>query len=202
VDQRLLRWVAFRFVTAAIVVQRFGRSERRARSRLARLESAGLVVSRQVHLAAPKLYAVSGPGRRPAGSPPPPAAALGDPDHPLARDRQLELARLELTILTERDCRAAEAQGQGRYSVGCVRDGQPVRRWPDVVIEGQGRRAAVEIELAAKTTERLRAILLGYLTDPVYDRVQIRCGSRVLARRIDQLVSELSGDDDVSPTVI
>jgi hypothetical protein len=70
-----------------------------------------------------------------------------------------------------------------------------VRRWPDIVIEGEGGRVAVEIELSPKTTERLKAILLGYLTDPLYNRVQIVCGASSLERRIGRLVRELAGED-------
>jgi hypothetical protein len=206
-DERLLGWVArFRFVTAAEAAERFGRSDRRVRSRLARLESNGWVVSQQLHGAAPKLYAVSGPGAGVLGTPRrrPPRweTQVTHELQVVALVARLELARPELTILTERDCRAREAQGQARYSVGCLRDGTPARRWPDVVIEGAGRRAAVEIELAAKTTERLRAILLAYLTDRVYNRLQVRCGSQVLARRMTRLVGDLGGTSAVSVTLV
>jgi hypothetical protein len=44
-------------------------------------------------------------------------------------------------------------------------------------------------------TERLKAILLGYLTDAIYDRVQIVCGASSLERRIRRLACGLAGED-------
>src|SRR3954470_20200248 len=59
-DRELLEWVArFRFVAAAQVAARFAVSERRARSRLARLTDCGLALSHQPHASAVKLYALS-----------------------------------------------------------------------------------------------------------------------------------------------
>jgi hypothetical protein len=195
-DEEMLRWISrFRFVTAAILGERFSVSARMCRERLARLQSARLVMSHQAHPAAAKLYAIGPAGRFALGlrhrRPPRWDTQV---THELAIGSlvaQLELARPELAVLTERDCRRREAQGSERYSVSCVRDGAPVRRWPDVVIEGDGKRVAVEIELAPKTTKRLTAIFLGYLTDARYERVQVRCGSNALTARVRRVAQHL-----------
>jgi hypothetical protein len=192
----MLRWISrFRFVTAAILGERFSVSARMCRERMTRLESARLVINHQAHPAAAKLYALGPAGRLALGlqhrRPPRWDTQL---THELAIGSlvaQVELARPELDVLTERDCRRREAQKSARYSVSCVRDGAPVRRWPDIVIEGNGKRIAVEIELAPKTTTRLRAIFLGYLDDPIYDRVQVRCGSNALAARAARIARDL-----------
>jgi len=51
----------------------------------------------------------------------------------------------------------------------------------------------VEIELSPRTTERLTSILLGYLTQQTYDRVQVRCGTPALRRQIDAVVERVGG---------
>jgi hypothetical protein len=198
----MLRWISrFRFVTAAILGERFSVSARMSRERMTRLESARLVISHQAHPAAPKLYAIGPAGRLALGLPHrrPPRWDT-QVTHELAIGSlvaQLELARPDLAILTERDCRRRQARRSGRYSVSCVREGAVVRRWPDVVIEGGSKRVAVEIELAPKTTKRLEAIFLGYLSDAIYDRVQFRCGSTALAVRATRLTRHLG-----APTTI
>ena len=199
-DEELLAWLArFRFVTATILETRFGVSERMCRRRLARLEAGGFVVSHQAHQAAPKLYAVGPAGRTLLGAGQRRAPRWDtQATHELAIGRlvaELETAHPNARVLTERDCRRAETDGLATYSVACIRDGLPVRRWPDVVTEGERERVAVEIELAPKTTSRLHAILLGYLTDRRYHRVELRCGSAALERRMRKLVADLTADD-------
>jgi hypothetical protein len=189
-------------VTAAILGERFSVSARMCRQRMTRLESARLVISHQAHPAAAKLYAIGSAGRLALGLPHRrPPRWDSQVTHELAIGSlvaQLELARPDLVVLTERDCRRREAQESGRYSVSCVRDGAAVRRWPDIVIEGNGKRVAVEIELAPKTTKRLKAIFLGYLSDPIYTRVQLRCGSQALAARATRLARDLGAATTVA----
>lgn len=191
-DERLLRWVGrFRFVTAVLAGRRFDRSERRIRSRLARLEAVGDVVSYQAHLAAPKLFALSKAGASRLGLPvrraPRWDAQVG---HELAIVDlivAMEVARSDVLVLTERECRQLEAAGRQRYSVSCMYGRHSARRWPDIVVETADHRVAVEIEIAAKGSDRLRAIMRGYRASRRYDRVQIRCASTALQRRMTQL---------------
>ncbi len=95
--------------------------------------------------------------------------------------------------MTERDCRRAQVDGTATYFVFCQQRAGAMRRWPDVVIDGDGRRAAIEIELAPKTTDRLKGILLGYLMSDLYERVHVVCGSPALERRVRRIVEALGG---------
>lgn len=74
-------------------------------------------------------------------------------------------------VLTERELRRAEADGQ-RYSVDVLEPhGERRRRWPDYVVETDGGRTAAELEFSAKTTRRLESIVRGYLRASQYNFV-------------------------------
>ena len=90
------------------------------------------------------------------------------------------VARIEtgspgFVVLTEREGRARQADGAGRFSV-VVSGGGGSRglRWPDLVVHTARRRVALELELAAKTTERLTLIVGAYLDAGVFDEVRPR----------------------------
>ena len=103
-----------------------------------------------------------------------------------------------LTVLTERECREREGLRLGRYSVEVFRRGHErgERRWPDVVVEGRGRQAAYEIELAPKAAVRLRAILRAYASS---DYAEVRflatspAGARLIARYAHAAAERRSG---------
>ena len=202
-DREALAWVArFRFVGAAQVARRFDVSERRARSRLARLADCGLVVSHQPHASAIKLYALSKRGFESIGH-----IRRRAPrwevqcEHDLAIAdlvAELERAASTLLVLSDRECRRREADGEGAYSVDCHVGGDTQRRWPDIVIEGNGTRVAIEFEIAAKTSKRLEAILAGYVISASYDGLQVRCAHAPLQRRMERLVKDLAYDDVVA----
>jgi len=59
--------------------------------------------------------------------------------------------------------------------------GREEERWPDVVVEGRGRKQAWEIEFAPKSAERLRAIFRGYIR-PEYAEVRFLASSPAVAR--------------------
>ena len=136
-DRELLEWVAqFRFVAAAQVATRFAVSERRSRSRLARLCECGLVLSHQSHASAVKLYALSKRGfeaiahirRRP-----PRWDVQAEHDLQIAAlVASLELSAPDLLVLTDRECRRREADREGTYSVDCQLRSETRRRWPDI----------------------------------------------------------------------
>jgi len=199
VDLELLRWLSrFRFVSAELVEARFGVSARKCRKRLGRLEAAGLALAHQPHLAAPKLYAIGPKGRTLLGleqrRPPRWDVQVVHELAIVGLVTEFETSRPGLRVLSERDCRRAEAQRAGRFSVTCQdRRLGLVRRWPDVVVEDAGRRMAVEIELAPKPSARLRTILLGYIAAQTYGEVQFLCGSPALERRVSGLVDGLGG---------
>src|SRR3954464_9563906 len=98
-----------------VLEARFGTSQRKCRERLARLEAGGFVVSHQAHLAARKLYAVGPAGRTLLGAGQRRAPRWDtQATHELAIATlvaELEVTRPGLRVLTERDCRRAEADG-------------------------------------------------------------------------------------------
>src|SRR4051794_17358025 len=114
-DRELLEWVArFRFVGAAQVAKRFAVSERRARSRLARLAACGLVLAHQPHASAVKLYALSKRGFEAIGH-----IRRREPRWEVQAEHDLQIAALVaelelavppgLVVLTDRECRRREA---------------------------------------------------------------------------------------------
>ena len=203
-DLEFLMWLSrFRFSSAELLELRFGVSARMCRKRMGRLETAQLVISHQPHVAAPKLFAIGPVGRVRLG-----LAKRRPPRwetqvvHELAIGQlvaALETTRSDLRVLTERDCRRAQWDGTARYSVVCQQRQGAMDRWPDIVVEHpDDRRIAIEIELAPKTSERLTAILLGYLMDGSYGRVHIRCGDRALERRVRQIADRLGASETIS----
>jgi len=188
-DRLVLGWIArFRFVDAGVLAWRFGVSVRRVNARVSRLEAAGLVGCVRWHGSQARTIFVSRRG----------AVALGlrprrAPRVEVQRTHELALgalvARIEtvspgLVVFTEREGRARQADGAGRFSVMVYGGGRRALRWPDLVVETGQRRVALELELAAKTTERLNRIVAGYLDARVFDEVRFLVGSPALARRL------------------
>ena len=195
----MLEWIArFRFVTSEILADRFGLSPQRVNARLRRLEQAGLIAREPSRLTQPRAVYVTGRGARRLGLRPRRA-----PRTDAQRDHELAIARLVAhleqrtnedrprpTILTEREQRTKEASGEDRFSVG-VRPAQrnERRRWPDLVLDdGAGHRTAIEIELSTKAPERLRRIVAGYATTPLYQRVRFVTRDPRLEQRIATLI--------------
>jgi hypothetical protein len=102
------------------------------------------------------------------------------------REHELLLARLvaELeraaggpVVRTEREARSREAAGVARYSADMLEaSGTQARRWPDLVLEGDGLRVAVEVELTGKGTARLERIVAGYRDALWFDEVRFLAG--------------------------
>lgn len=191
-DREFLGWIArFRFVTVDVLSERFSVSVRQANARVSGLEAARLVVC------------VGGQGQRRAifvsrrGT-----MALGlSPRRPprpeVQREHELAIAhlaaRIELErpgahVLTEREGRRQEAAGGRRCSADVrLRGGRRQKRWPDLIVETDDHRIAVELELAAKTTERLREIVIAYAVSRDFTEVQFLAGSSALAARLERL---------------
>jgi hypothetical protein len=93
-------------------------------------------------------------------------------------------------VRTERECRTLEATEAGRYSVPVLRPGrEEERRWPDVVLEANGRRSALELELSAKGTTRLQAIVDAYAAAPWFDEVVFLAAEASIAKRLARCVA-------------
>jgi DNA-binding Lrp family transcriptional regulator len=193
-DGDVLRFIGrFRFVTDALLAERFGVSRQQMNLRLRRLDAAGLV-ERTKAPTEPRLTMLTRNGARAVDLPPRRAARTdAQRDHELALVWlviQLERAGGAL-VRTERECRTLEAADAGRYSVTVTRPGRPEeRRWPDVVLDGNGRRSALELELSAKGTTRLQAIVDAYAAAPWFDEILFLAASVSIAKRLARAVAE------------
>jgi hypothetical protein len=191
-DRVVLEWVArFRFVTAAALAEWSGVDVVNARRRMRRLESARLLGAIRTSGTAP-LFFVAHAGRQQLGLPwrSPPRGEL-QRAHELATVEQV--TRFEravaagVRVLTERECRRAEADTDVRFHVAVRGEGPRglAQRWPDIVLLApDGRKVAVELEFAVKHTARLQRIVTGYQDSRAYEQVLYLVDSVPLARRI------------------
>lgn len=175
----MLEWIArFRFVEAEVLAERFGVSRQQVNARIRRLEAAGLVTRRAERTSAPWTMTASPKGMQALGLPAKRAARTT-----LQREHELALARMVAAhersgaaspIRTERECRRLERLTRTRYSADIVDPKQHprARRWPDLVLEDDADRIAIELELTAKGSTRLHRILAGYRNAAWFDEVR------------------------------
>jgi DNA-binding Lrp family transcriptional regulator len=192
-DGDVLRFIGrFRFVTDALLAERFGVSRQQMNLRLRRLEQAGLV-QRSSAPTEPRLTMLTRNGARAVDLRPHRAARTDQ-----QRNHELALVWLVIQleraggarVRTERECRTLEAADAGRYSVTVARPGRPEeRRWPDIVLETDGRRSALELELSAKGTTRLQAIVDAYTATPWFDEVVFLAPNTSIAKRLARAVA-------------
>ena len=168
-DVEVLAWVErFRFVTCEAVAERFGVSVQAARGRVRRLERVGLVGRERQHVSQPWAVFVTGKGHELLGG-----ERRRAPRAEVQREHEAAVVwlatQLELVagdgveVLTERECRQLERGGEGRFTVPVhgARRGE-ARRWPDLVVRGESRPTAFEVELSAKAPKRLDRIVAAY----------------------------------------
>jgi DNA-binding Lrp family transcriptional regulator len=187
-DAEVLRWVGrFRFVTDELLADRFGVSRQQMNLRVRRLADAGLV-ERTGPPMQPRLTMLTRRGARAVDLP-----VRRAPRTDQQREHELAVVWLviqieragDILVRTERECRTLEAQGDVRHSIPVVRPGRPdERRWPDVVLDGGSRRSALELELSAKGTSRLQAIVDAYARTPTYDEAIFLAVDASIARRL------------------
>lgn len=192
-DREWLVWISrFRFVTVAELAMRFGVSPQQARQRVRRLREARLVACVRDHqdqaaaiYLTPHGIATLGLRRR-----------LKPPRTNLHRTHELAIAafvaELEirapgLKVLTERECRLAELDGEGRFSIPVVGRGRHAKHWPDAVVLATIGPVAIEFEFTLKSKQRLRHIVRGYLASRHIAEVRYLVTTPLLARRIRQL---------------
>jgi len=205
-DREMLEWIArFRFVTAEVLAERFKLSPQRVNARLRRLETAGIIARESTATTSARAVFVTGVGARRLG-----LRVRRAPRTSAQREHELAIARLVAQLetapgadrrraLTEREQRAAEAQGSGTFSVE-LRPGSPRgerRRWPDVVLEG-GPRTAIELELSTKSPDRLKRIVAGYACCRDYELVRFLVREPPLARRLTTLVADSTRPSELS----
>lgn len=193
-DVEVLAWVGrFRFVTAPAIAQRFGVSVQRANARVRRLEAVGLLGCERQFVSQARAVYLTGKG----------CELLGEPRRRAPRpevQREHEAAivdlvtRLELptrgaTVFTERECRQLEHAGADRFSVEISAIHSEIARrdrtrWPDVVVEVNGGRRAIELEFSPKGGKRLKAIVNAYAFSPRYGETLFMVRNAALGRRI------------------
>ena len=198
-DREWLEWIGrFRFVTSAVLALRLGVSVRQANARVARLAHDGLVVVHREFVGQASAIYLSRTGCTFLGQRPRKSLR---PD--MQRAHELAIARLaarleltdgpgEMYVLTERECRRLEADGEKGFSVRLPGPKDQLR-WPDLVLRNARVRDAIELERAPKTTKRLRAIVEAYaLSD--YRRVLFLVESPPLARRLAVLTRRVGAE--------
>lgn len=197
-DLEFLHWIGrFRFVDVRPTADRFEVSRRQTNNRLAHLRRLGLIESQQD---SPSHHAVSYLTARGA-------ALLGQPrrrrpraetqrhhEHLIANHVAFLERRLAgVEVLTERECHQRQTRAD-RYSVAMAASQAAGRqqRWPDIVVDRPTGRFAIEIEIAHKTSARLRDIVTAYLLDATFRRVFVLCQGIALARRVDAITRDLA----------
>jgi hypothetical protein len=190
-DLEVLAWVGrFRFVEPRAIAERFGVSWQQANARVRRLERLGLVGTERRHMFQSRAVFLTGRGCELLGRPrrrPPRAQVQREHEAAIVwlvtrLEREHEPAR----VLTERECRRLEADGEQRYSLRLQGRGDR-QRWPDVVVEHPDRYEAFEIEFAPKGTARLRRIIEAYQLGSPYTRTTIYVTNAALGLRIARL---------------
>lgn len=195
-DREMLRWIArFRFVDSEVLAERFGTSRQQINARVRRLERAGLL-QRNTHGPMPAwTIAATSRGLAALGLPPRRAARTT-----VQREHELALAaivarhertRPESTVHTERDCRRREAASRARFSADVTDPKQGrSRRWPDLVLEDDDRRVAVELELTPKGIARLRRIVAAYRNAPWFDEVRFLTPDPAIMQRLQRITAD------------
>ncbi|HEX8122458.1 MAG TPA: helix-turn-helix domain-containing protein [Solirubrobacteraceae bacterium] len=199
-DCEVLAWIGrFRFVTAQAVADRFDVSWQQANARVRRLERLGLIGREREHVSQPHALFLTGKGHELLGRPrrrPPRAQVQREHEAAIVwLVTQLERAEPSTRVLTERECRRLEHDGQGSYSVHLGATGGSQRRWPDLVVEQGDARRAIEIEFAPKGTDRLRRIVEAY-RNSAYSHALFLVKSVALGRRIRRVTERLPPPPD------
>lgn len=160
-DLAILEWIGRHgLVTAPQTARHLGVPTNKAQSRLRVLKANGLLAHRRVLHNEPGVYWAMREGLELAGLDLPVCAiALGTYRHSLtAVDAAFAYESEGLCVLTERELRREQAQGDSRFLLTV--SGATHR--PDLVALTEAGPAAVEVELTHKGLRRLEAILVAY----------------------------------------
>ena len=196
-DWEVLGWIArFRFVDSAVLSERFEVSRRQVNARVRRFEDAGLVVRRSDAMGHGCTIMATTIAMKVLGLPPRrPARTDAQVEHELALARlvaRLELDEPAVVVLTERDMRARQSAGEGRFSVDVPgARGALAKRWPDIVVERPGGDLALKLELTGKGSSRLGQILRAYRSAPQFAEVRFLAGTEPVERRLHRLIAKV-----------
>jgi len=208
-DVEVVRWIArWRFASLGQVRRRFGLGRSGAYGCLGRLAELGMLEFQRLFAAHPGSYTVTAGGLGLAEVALPRVGVdLRTYRHDAALvDVGIDLELQGLVVVSERELRAADAgAAQPRHAVvlgGQQADGRARRHYPDLIVGPEGQtRFAVELELAAKRTARLREILLAYRRAQHLAAVVYYAELPAVRTRLETLRGELSMADrlDVRP---
>lgn len=205
-DVRMLTWIGrHRAVMARHVEQRFDVIRRTVYQRLAVLREHGLVDYQRGPVGAAGVYLITSEGQELVG-----VEGIRAPQMSVARwlhdlglvDLTLHFEARGIPVVTEREMHMAEASGaNGHYTIrrmrsGCRSNGSRPH-YPDLWLEpADGRRVAVELELTAKSTTRLRELLGGYRPAGHVTAVAYYVWGGRVRRRIERVALEVGLRDE------
>jgi hypothetical protein len=86
--------------------------------------------------------------------------------------------------------------------IGTLPNGAPRLHRPDLVVVGGERPVAVEVELAAKSPQRLQAILAGWRRESGVESVVYVCGSAATRRAVERAVTRARAERRIEITSI
>lgn len=191
-DLEIVGWLGrVRFASRDQVARRFGLGRSQCFHRLAQLRKAGFLDERALIVGpVPSIVFATRRGLSAAGSP----LSAADLD---GRSFRHDSALVDLTIDYEQTGAQVLTDSEPeRYAVEAL--GPNARRrqqFPDLIVESDGRRLAVELEVAEKTISRLRGILSAYRGASQVDSVLYLTTTQVVVTRIDRLIAELGMGD-------
>ena len=202
-DREILAWLArMRFARVEQIARRFGMGRTAAYRRVAAMRGANLVKLTPPIFAGPGVSVVTKRGLWVAQS------QLGLPHVDTRQfDHDLELVEIatdyELeghTVITDREIRSMARTAHPSDERYRVRGGAALNRswvYPDLIVETEELRFAVELEIAAKSQRRLTDIIWGYLRSRELDHVVYLVTDPVVGRRIEKISRALTSFDDV-----
>jgi len=193
-DLEILGWLArFRGATAQQVGQRFSMGYSRVSRRLSQLGADGLVTLERVLHRRPGVYLVTAKGQTIAGIDLPVAALVaGAYQHDLAVvDVAIAAELADTQVITQRQMQTLEVTGGGDL-LYAVELPDRERHFPDLVLERDDGRWALELEITDVRSELLEAILRAYAGAPHLTGVIYRVAPAVHADRIQRAAAALA----------
>lgn len=208
-DVEIIGWIArWRFASLAQVRARFSLGRSVAYECLGRLVERGCLEFERLFVGRPAVYTVTATGLGLAEVALPRVGVdLRTYRHDAALvDVAIGLETRGLAVLSERELRAGDAGvAKPRHAVllgGAQADGRARRHYPDMIVGAEGPGGfAVELELAAKRTVRLREILTAYRRAQHLQAVVYYVEAPTVRSRLEALRDELAMADrlDVRP---
>lgn len=207
-DLEILRWLCrVRFATLEQLARRFSMGRSQSFHRIGHLVDEGFLLRHpQLFGIGPAILLVTPRGVAASRS------KLGAPEVDARQlDHDVELVELVIDhelqgerVFTERQLRKLATRpdaDKGRYALE-LGSGEGRRlHFPDLIVEADGCRTAIELEISEKTKRRLREILRNYGRSKLIDSVAYLCPEEVVATRVNSIARELGLSDRVEARV-